>query len=194
MLTIGVDIDGVLYQWEKTARYMLREVLPNSPYTKDGPLGRVSESWGYIQSHVRPEHWDWLWKEGARLGLFRHGYIYPGAVEAVRALAKLGDVIVITHRPKTAVHDTLSWLAYQNLPLSGVHMLTNQEPKSSVHPQCRVYIDDKPENCVDLYNNTEGQVALMDRAWNQHYAAPTGRFFRRVSSWGDFINFVLAVK
>jgi len=26
---IGLDIDGVMYMWDKTARYMLRDVLPN---------------------------------------------------------------------------------------------------------------------------------------------------------------------
>jgi 5'(3')-deoxyribonucleotidase len=176
---IGVDIDGVMYEWSKTARYMLREILPNSPYTKDGPLGVESQHWDYIQKHVAPEHWKWLWTEGVRLGLFRHGHMCPGTIEAIRKLSELGDIIVVTHRPAAAVADTLAWLSYQRLPLSGIHILTNQEPKSSV-AKCDVFIDDKPENCEDLA--AIGTAAcLMDRPWNQHSS-----YSPRVYSWQDF--------
>lgn len=178
-MRIGIDIDGVMYQWSKTARYMLRQVLPNSPYTKDGPMGTESTHWGYIPDHVSKEHWDWLWKEGVQLGLFRHGHMYPGTIQAIRRLAKVGEIIVITHRPKQAVTDTMAWLSFQQLPLSGIHVLTNQEPKSTVVPYCDFYIDDKPENCVDLCH--VGMAYLMDREWNQHSDFPF-----RVRSWTDF--------
>lgn len=185
---IGVDIDGVMYQWSKTARYMLREILPDSPYTKAGPMGQEATSWDYISSNVAPKHWKWLWVEGVRLGLFRYGHLYPGTIKAIRELAELGEVIVITHRPQQAVNDTLAWLSYQNLPLAGVHILTDQAPKSTVRPQCDAYIDDKMENCHDLAKNTNARlVALMDRTWNQ---TDEGRAVTRVRSWREFINLV----
>lgn len=194
----GFDIDGVMYEWSKTARYMLREILPDSPYPKDGPLGQESTSWDYIQEHVSKEHWKWLWSEGIRLGLFRHGHLFPGTIKAVRAVAELGyDIIVITHRPKNAVHDTLDWLAFQKLPLAGVHLLTNQEPKSSVVPQCDIYIDDKPQVCEDLLGNTKARlVAMPDRPWNQDFKIPfddSGRF-ARVHSWNEFVEKVRKLK
>lgn len=187
---IGLDIDGCMYQWDKTARYMLREVLPNSPYKRDGPLGHASLHWDYIMQNVDPAHWKWLWTEGVRLGLFRHGHLFPGAIQAVRALAELGDVVVITHRPKAAVDDTLAWLAFQQLPLSGVHLLTEQEPKSNVQPRCDVYLDDRPENCTDLGEHTYGSVALMDRPWNQGFETP---IVHRVHSWPEFVMWVKRV-
>jgi uncharacterized HAD superfamily protein len=164
-MRIGVDLDGVLYEWEKTARYMLREVLPNSPYPKDGPLGQTSADWNYIENNVDPEHWGWLWTEGVGLGLFRHGHMFPGTIKYMRMLADLGEVIIITHRPKAAVPDTLAWLGYQQLPLSGIHILTNEEPKSGV--KVDYFIDDKVENCLDVYQNTGATVFLMNRPWNQ---------------------------
>lgn len=165
-LRIALDIDGVIYQWDKTARYMLREVLPNSPY-KDSPvLKQDSSSWHYIQHHVSKEHWDWLWEDGVRLGLFRYGHLYPGSIQAIRELATIGEVSLITHRPKRAVDDTLAWLGYLKLPLSGVHLLTNQEDKSTVRPQFDVYLDDKVKNVNDLYRNTSASVFLMKRPWS----------------------------
>jgi uncharacterized HAD superfamily protein len=191
-MRIGVDIDGVMYQWSPTARYMLREILPNSPYTKDGPLGEESLSWNYIQDNVSEEHWKWLWTEGVRLGLFRHGHLYPGTIKAIRALAEYGDVVAITHRPKQAVHDTVAWLAFQNLPLAGLHILTRQEPKSTVKPECDVYIDDKTENCWDLFDNTQARkVCLMDRPWNRDCADPA---ILRVYDWQTFIDTVAELK
>ena len=193
-MRIGVDIDGVMYHWEKTARYMLREILPNSPYTKDGPLGTESTHWNYIQEAISEAHWAWLWSEGVRLGLFRHGHLYPGTIKAIRQLAELGDVVCITHRPKQAVHDTLAWLAYQNLPLAGLHILTNMEPKSTVKPECDIYIDDKADNCDDLFFETNATlVCLMDRPWNQHAEiyyqnAPEGYGLCRVDNWQMFVD------
>src|SRR5882672_2461345 len=184
----GIDFDGVMYQWDKTARFMLREILPNSPYKKDGPLGTECTHWNYIQDNVHADDWKWLWKEAVRLGLFRHGHLYPGTIKAIRKLAELGDVVVITHRPKQAVTDTLAWLAYQQLPLAGIHVLTDQEPKSSVVPQCDVYLDDKPENCEDLAANTKGRVFMWDRPWNQH-----STFSPRIHSWGQFERCVMDV-
>lgn len=180
---IGLDLDGVCYQWEKTARYMLREILPNSPYTKDGPLGQPSTSWDYIEGNVSKEHWRWLWDSGIPLGLFRHGHLYPGTIKAIRELAEFADVIVCTSRHKQAVVDTCSWLDYQRLPIKGVHILGG-EPKSSIKP-CDVWIDDKPENCYDL-QSTGALVCIPDRPWNQHANHTDGLI--RVHSWDEFVK------
>jgi hypothetical protein len=203
---IGLDIDGVIYEWDRTARYMLREVLPNSPY-KYRPPGTIglhfeSSSWDFIQERVSKEHWNWLWTEGVRLGLFRYGHLYTGSIQAIRELATIGDVVLITHRPKQAVTDTLAWLGYLDLPLAGVHLLTNQENKGDVTP-CDIYLDDKPENCEDLLRATDGTVCLMDRPWNQHrpivsvMAARGVKSYRkdsyRVHSWEEFITKVRAL-
>lgn len=208
-MRIGLDIDGVIYNWEKTARYMLREVLPDSPYRsnydevhKGGFLYQESLSWDYIQEHVSKEHWNWLWNEGVKLGLFRHGHLYPGSIQAIRQLAEIGDVVLITHRPKQAVNDTLDWISFQRLPLAGVHLLTNQEPKSSVKPACDVYLDDKPENVTDLCRNSGAKmVGLVVRPWNINYfhpqvidPEPKGLpYAERIRSWPEFVERVRAL-
>src|SRR3990167_3449312 len=131
----GIDIDGVLYQWDKTSRYMLRTM---KGYAKDGPLGQPSQSWNDIENHVSKEDWNWLWNSGVKLGLFRYGHLYTGAIEGVRSLAALGDVVVITHRPRSAVQDTLDWLSYLKLPFTEIHLLTSGEKKSTI--KCHLYV------------------------------------------------------
>lgn len=180
---IGVDLDGVCYQWDKTARYMLREILPDSPYKYDPALKIPSQSWDYIEQHVEKKHWRWLWDQGIALGLFRHGHMFPGTIKAIRELAEFADVIAITSRHKSTVPDTAAWVSYHQLPLSGLHIVGG-EPKSLVKPLCDVYIDDKPENCADLLQ-TGAVVAMPDRPWNQD-ANVAG--IVRTHSWDEFVT------
>lgn len=194
-MRIGLDIDGVMYKWDKTARYMLREVLPDSPYRSSlqKDLHIESPTWDYIQDTVSKEHWDWLWTEGVRLGLFRYGHLYPGTIQAVRALAEIGEVVAITHRPKQAVNDTLDWLSFQRFPLSGVHLLTNGESKASIY--CDVYLDDKTGNVVDLFKNTCADVFLMRRPWNMDFGTiqTKGPGITIVEDWPEFVEKVKAL-
>jgi len=192
-MRIGLDIDGVCYMWQKTACYMIREVLPNSLY-KDLPLREEFWSrWDWLKDQITPEHWEWLWTEGVRLGLFRYGHMYPGTIQAVRTLAEQEhEVVLITHRPKSAVPDTLAWLGLLNLPLSGLHLLTNVEPKSRVRPMCDVYLDDKPDNVEDLFENTDAKaVVLMRRPWNVIYEPDDYKTdIHVVGDWKNFIRVV----
>jgi uncharacterized HAD superfamily protein len=184
---IGVDIDGVMYQWDRTARYMLRNVLPNSPYK--AILQFESQGWDWIKDQVAPKHWQWLWTEGIQEGLFRYGNLYPGTIEAIRDLATLGDVVLITQRPKQAVPDTLAWLSMLNLPISGLHFLTAGENKASVRPQCDVYLDDRPDNVIDLRAGTNAtRVCLMARPWNRNVPLTNG--ITEVHSWNQFVALV----
>lgn len=188
-MRIGLDLDGVLYEWSKTARYMLRSM---KGYPKDGPMGKESTSWNYIKENVSREDWRWLWSEAIHLGLYRYGHLTPGAIEAVRALSERGDVVLITQRPKAAVGDTLDWLSYMKLPITEYHILTEQEPKSSV-TACDFYIDDKPANCYDLATNTKGAVFLWNRPWN-HEVQWDHTFntlpIIRVYSWAEVYDYI----
>lgn len=111
-----LDVDGVLYHFERTARYLLRTV---KGYDN---LSEPSGSWDHIRERVSQKDWNWLWNHGVKLGLFRHGHLFTGAIEGVKALAEMGDVVIITHRPKSAVQDTLDWLAYNRFQIGRAHV------------------------------------------------------------------------
>jgi len=180
MLRIGLDLDGVAYEWGSVARFLLSH---HFGYI----LEKEASHWWAYRDAVKKEHWRWLWDEGVRNhGLFRHGHLYKGTVEALENLRHLGRIIVITARPETARQDTLDWLAFHQLPVSEFHLLAGESAKSSVRPFCDLYVDDSPGVVQDLSENTPGVVLCWDRPWNQSLVADGN--VRRVSSWLEVIN------
>lgn len=190
-MRIGVDLDGVLYEWSKTARFMLREY---KGYSKSGPMGAESTSWDYIMNNVDKKDWEWLWNEGIFLGLFRYGHVVTGAQSGIRSLKQEGhQVSVITHRPAEAVPDTIAWLdLFQSVPagvtFDGVHILTNGEPKSYIAGD--LLIDDKASNLEDWIGHGRHGI-LFDREWNQG-ARPAGSV--RAYGWYDVLGAVTLIE
>jgi len=175
-LRIGLDVDGVLYQFQKTALYMLNSMKGYDLKLEDWTY------WNQPKDVVKNNDWQWLWTGGVKLGLFRYGHLYKGAIEGVRALNEIGDVIIITHRPRHAITDTLDWVAYLKLPITEVHVLSDGQPKSGV--KADVYVDDKADNIADYLANTDGLPLLWSRFWN----ADAGFAERRVESWAEVIE------
>jgi 5'(3')-deoxyribonucleotidase len=139
---IAVDLDNVLYEWDRTAQYMLREYRGATIHTP-------STDWDYIKNHVSHQDWRWLWSDGITQGLFRYGHMVTGARIGLERLAINNALTIVTHRPESAVMDTVDWVSLylKGIPLSGLHILTHEEPKTQVNAD--VLIDDKDQNLTD---------------------------------------------
>lgn len=184
MKKFGLDVDGVLYKFNHTGQYMLakREGLADR---EDLQPWRIDE-----YDHGRPRtDWEWLLEPPQANKVFRHGHLYGGAIEFVEALSKLGDVHLITKRPKAGVQATLDWVAFQELPIAGLSIIGLDEHKSEI--KCDAYIDDSPANIQELLDNTPHNVPLilLDRPWNQDYGHPFDGVYRAMS-FDDVISFL----
>ena len=179
-MQVGLDVDGVMYQFQKTALYMLNSMKGYDLKLEDW------DRWNWPKEVVANNDWQWLWTGGVKDGLFRYGHLYKGTIEGVRALAGIGDVVIITSRPSNAIQDTLDWISYLKLPFTETHILSAGKPKSQV--KCDIYVDDKPENIDDFLANTAGHPLLWDRPWNQG-VNPSYRIapYDRVSSWAEVL-------
>lgn len=191
---IAVDCDGVLYCWDRTARYMLRERYRRTGRTPPTALKEPANHWHMIQHEVSPRDWDWLWDEGVEQGLFRHGDIMSGAIFGLQELHNLGDLMIVTSRPEQGVYDTMSWLVHhlrQTVPLVGVHILSHGQPKSSVeNPEPDLLIDDGGHNLEDWLDNTDSSFILFDQPWNtragrQHGESPR---WQRAYGWKGVVD------
>lgn len=156
-MIFGIDLDGVVYKWSDTARFMLEEQF--------GIKVPEQEHWGTWDESLKKEHWDWLWTDGIKQGLFRHGHIYKGSIDALNKLSELGEIMIITSRPKTAHPDTLDWLSFHKVPTSRVVMLGPGANKAHVAPTCQLYVDDKVTNCNELAT-LDTRVVLWGRPWS----------------------------
>src|SRR3990167_8817615 len=184
-MRIGLDVDGVLYHFHKTALYMLNTMKGYDLKEEDWTY------WNQPKDVVKNNDWQWLWSKGVELGLFRYGHLYKGAIEGVRELATLGDIVIITHRPRNAIRDTLDWLAYLRLPIHEIHLQTDGQFKSTVEPHCDLYVDDKPENIEDFANNTHAVPLLWNRPWNASYGSGPRDLlgdYQRIDSWKQVID------
>lgn len=168
-----MDIDGVLYDWHGTAKFLLQHHF--------GTFLAEATSWNYLENMVTKDQWKWLWKEGiSEHGLFRHGNCHKGAFEAMDAIAKKHDLVLITARPERAAADTMAWIAYHQIPTCEIHIVGNRHRKLEIKP-CDLYVDDKPETVLDLYD--AGLEALLwSRSWNQDVQDTR---LRRISSWSQ---------
>lgn len=171
-MKVAVDLDGVCYEFERTARYMLREYR--------GAIGLIHESehWDWIKHRTSDADWRWLWSDGVQLGLFRYGHCVAGSIIGLMRLSQSHELLAVTHRPQTAVPDTLAWLAYNKVPWSAVHILSDGEPKSGISAD--ILIDDKAENVLDWAEDGRGAI-LFDQPWNCSLAASPR--IQRVFGW-----------
>lgn len=178
----GLDLDGVVYDFEGAARFILRTIhgidIEESPY------------WDHIPQRLealgRKDLWGWLFSpEGGRAGLWRSGHVLKGAVEAARELAEHSQLVVITRRPRTAIADTLLWLGFHGIPADEVHVL-GDSPKHEVE-WCRWYVDDNADNIAELERYTVAKrLFLWDRPWNE--GCVTAGRVQRVNNWNTIIE------
>lgn len=169
---IGLDLDGVVYNFTSSYIYLLSEYRDVK-----FPIGvEWIDNWNAMDRYTTEEDRAWLWTTGIELGLFRHGHLIKGAIDGVRKLDQLGDIEAVSHRPKAAVSDTLAFLSYCQLPLSGVHLLTSEEPKSLVG--CDVYVDDGP-HVIEELQAAGMPIVIFDAPYNRGLKGP------RAYCWQD---------
>lgn len=163
---VGVDVDGVLYDFVEALRHWLNVSTGRDRSTMPDALvwGFHGKQWGLtLEEFLRHYH------EGVEAGVvFTHGSPYPGAREGLSALRSLGHRLhVVTDRahvgsPGVSEAATRAWLEHHSLPHDTV-LLSGDKTCIGA----RVFIEDRVENARALAAAGTG-VVLLDRPWNQH--------------------------
>jgi hypothetical protein len=184
MKRAGVDIDGVLYDWDARCRELIGcfwgvEIPERSTSyyaVRDLLRERIGRSTGDLA-------WSWLFTAPARsAGLWLDGPEVPGAVEGLRRLWSTHEIAIITKRPRLAAPDTFRWFADRRLAPDSLTILDPAEPRSKAEVPCDWYVDDDPRNIEDLVG--QGRRAfLFDQPWNR--GAEVGE---RVADWDDLLR------
>jgi uncharacterized HAD superfamily protein len=181
-LKLGFDIDGVLGEFNlPLAARMGRTVAPDwVPSCWDYP----QHEWGMSEEEVKA-----MW-----LGIMadeNFWYNEPallGAKDLQYALDRNGDdgytfdPIYITSRPgNTAFSQTYDWLDYHGL-LPGTVIVSSKKGDLVKTLNIDYYVDDKLENCLDVFEKTGRKPYLLDYPYNRHCTPDEALKVHRISS------------
>jgi hypothetical protein len=164
-MRVGLDLDGCVAEWNMTVRKALcKEFGYDKRKLLVDPAGEVPSWWWANDLGVSEEHWEWIWKVWAPNGGFRTLPPHEDAQTLVQAAKTMGDIVVVTARPKCAWLDTLYWLDKHDIgPPHEVHFLTDGHEKHTIN--CDVYIEDAPHYGMAL-QDAGMNVLMVARPYN----------------------------
>lgn len=172
--TLGVDLDGVLAQFDDSFTKLLiktsgRDLFPAHPYLP--PCWNWCEPLGYTKDE---ESAAWEAVKQSK-DFWRNLAAYPeteNVITRLWALQKHGhDVYFITNRmgvkPKRQTEDWLADYTPTLYPVQTV-LVSAQKGMCAAALELTHYIDDKPSNCHDVVvKSPNTKTYMMDRSWNQ---------------------------
>jgi uncharacterized HAD superfamily protein len=155
---LGIDLDGCVYPFSIACRMVL-----NLHRGYSLPVVEC-EYWNHIENEIDPADWKWVWGAGMRL-IYDAAPAYPGAIEALRELEQHVRLVIITARPLDVADLTLRWIADQRIhPYAVLH--PRPKSKAVTAPDCIAYVEDRPENVLELADETDGTVLVPRKPWN----------------------------
>lgn len=176
-LDIGLDLDGVMYDFDNTLKHYLVEYEGFDPDTL--PLPPLSWNFYKDQWGMTDEEFVTHCVNATNRGvMFKHGEPFEDVVEVVNRLRDNGHRIhIITNRSfgEKAHHNTSDWLREYGIPFDS---LIFAKWKPIVRPD--VMLDDYARNYTDMWD-AGVETWLFDRPWNQDFETEY-----RVFGWLEF--------
>lgn len=183
MARIGIDLDGVVYDFVGSFRHHL---ITNCGF--DPERVKSYERWEfYLDWEMTLEEFLRECHAGANAGIiFNHGDAFPGTREALQRIRDMGHTLhVVTDRSfgeaGTSEAATAKWVA-KHLPK--IESLTFSPDKTVANVD--MMIDDKLQN-YDALTRVGVDAWLLDRPWN---AVPHDYYRQRVSTLAGFADMV----
>lgn len=180
-MRIGLDLDGVVANFNEAASHTYNEKFG---YGFD-PF-QVPPSWNWREDQVKPEHVKWFWGLNIKEHFFyKKVEPFEGAQDFVRSLLGIGDVVVLTSRPRDAWQDTIEWWFLYGFPaVNGFNFFAKGGDKWQV--PTNVIIEDNVEYALEYQDKTNAGIILYDWPYNRHI--DVGR--SRVHNYTEALNTV----
>lgn len=190
-MRIGMDVDGVLANWDRGFRVKLIQASGRRlcPPEFEPPVWNWPQHYGYTDDEITsayhlqaldPFFWEELKPMPGAHDFMEKTWRLFGNVNVLIRNGRLPDtmdvfspeIYFITSRRGPAVKEqTHTWLQENGWTPANTSVLINRHgDKGDV---CKalgvnVFVDDRPENCVDVYRKCPGaRIFLIDRAHNR---------------------------
>jgi 5'-nucleotidase len=181
-MRIGIDLDGVCYDFTNSLRYYLVEYegFWEEDLTPSTCWDFYQVDWGLTFDEYK-KYTD----EGVDAGVvFLYGDTLPGAIDGLLSLKQAGHTLhACTNRffGTKAKENTMKWL--ERTGLNNIFdTVTFSKDKTIINVD--VFIDDYVGNYEEL-DAAGVDVVLLTQPWNEHKQDAV-----RVPSWGDFVAYV----
>ena len=180
-MTIGVDIDGVLADYQGGLRQLIAEDRGVDPETLT-----MDTDWYFPQWGLDAEGWRHYHNLGVKSGLLARLDVIVEAKSVLKKLRQGGCRIrILTQRGATGgqvvkLADTVKWLADKKIPFDE---FTQVRHKTSV--ECDWYVEDSPEH-IEALRAAGKRVIAFDQPWNRQTSTP-----HRAHSWADVYDIIM---
>jgi hypothetical protein len=170
-LTIAVDLDGCLYDFNN----MMRDWLITRGWNPDQLTETVGQYYTQRTWNIPDDVFYREMLEALEHGvLFREGSKFPEAIRSVRRLGEAGHIILantarnfegMENRAATA---TMAWLRDNGIHPDAVHLADPTDPKDKLSQPFDLLVDDHPGN-VEAALEAGRSAVLLNRPWNLTY-------------------------
>lgn len=162
-MKVGIDLDGVCYDFAGSLREYLGRSLGDDPRRVEPKRWEFYEDWGFDVSEFL-EHCHAGVDQGV---VFSHGDPFSGVQEAFMRIKASGHTIhIVTDRsfgsPGASATATLKWLDQHGLAFDSITFASDKTIAN-----VDVMVDDKAENYHAL-TDAGVDTWLLTRAWNKH--------------------------
>ncbi|HEC09982.1 MAG TPA: hypothetical protein ENI86_10510 [Acidimicrobiales bacterium] len=160
-LRLGIDLDGVVADFSAGWVECYNRDFGTSLDASDMQVWDAPAEMTHFAD--MDGFWEWARECGGGHSLFRVLRPYPGALEALDELNRLGHhLVIVTTKPDYAVSDTYAWLAEHGVPATEVHIVWDK-----TRVVCDVYVEDGPHNLEALaLKRSEALIIRYVRPWN----------------------------
>jgi uncharacterized HAD superfamily protein len=156
MRTIGIDMDGVLYNWHESLYEHCRLF--------EGYEGSYWEFWNNYRNVMTEEHLEYLIQLDT---LYSNILPTKQCKELLNNLASRYEIFYVTARPKTVQTTTESYLKRHKFPFRENLVFSEDKVSVARRYQFSFAIDDHPKHLKGLSEVTS--VVMVLQPWNKEY-------------------------